>query len=147
MITYNGKLKTGWVTFNAKVRLNDVDYDKRLNRAQYWLDNQIFNDTEAYMPQKTNALRNVTRAENSSVAGTGKVVVAAGPYGRFLYEGKVMVDPVTNSPWARKDAKKVVTENDLTYSNPLTKPHWFDVAKKNHMKGWIEGVDKILNGR
>ena len=66
--------------------------------------------------------------------------------GRFLYEGKVMVDPVTGSPWAREGAKKVVTERSLTYSNPKATPHWFDTAKDAHGKTWVKGVKQIAGG-
>ena len=67
-------------------------------------------------------------------------------WGRFLYEGKVMVDPVTGSPWARKGAKKVVTERPLTYSNPKATPHWFDTAKDAHGIAWVKGVKQIAGG-
>lgn len=70
------------------------------------------------------------------MAGTGKVCAGTAPMGRFLYEGKVMVDPVTGSPWARPGAKKVVTDRPLTYANPKATPHWFDTAKDLHLKDW-----------
>lgn len=146
MITYSGNINLNGVLTNARINLDLSEYERKLQKAQYWLDNQIFNDMEPYMPYKTGTLKQLARAETSSLAGTGKVVAAAGPYGRFQYEGKVMVDPNTGSPWARPKAKKVLTERPLAYANPLTEPHWFETAKKNHLKGWIEGVEKVLNG-
>ena len=68
------------------------------------------------------------------------------PFGRFLYEGKVMVDTKTGSPWARPGAKKVVTDRDLKYSNPKATPHWFDTAKENHGDSWVRAVKKIAGG-
>jgi hypothetical protein len=62
------------------------------------------------------------------------------------YEGKVMVDPITGSPWARKGAKKVVTDRMLTYSNPQATPHWFDTAKERHGKQWVDETKRIAGG-
>ena len=64
----------------------------------------------------------------------------------ILYEGKVMVDEQTGSPWARPGAKKVVTDRDLKYSNPKATPHWFDTAKENHGESWVREVKKIAGG-
>lgn len=129
---------------DIKVDLNR--FENQAKKAQFWLDNQIMTDMVPLMPHVTGAFVNITRAMSSSFAGTGIVVAAAPPMGRFLYEGKVMVDPVTNSPWARKGAKKVVTEKPLTYSNPRAVPHWFDKAKDAHYKEWEAGVKERAGG-
>ena len=83
---------------------------------------------------------------SAAIAGSGNVIAAAPPFGRFLYEGKVMVDTNTGSPWARPGAKKVVTDRDLKYSNPKATPHWFDTAKENHGDSWVRAVKKIAGG-
>ena len=121
-------------------------FEKQFQEAQYYLDSQIMNDMVPYMPHRDGNFVNVTRLQSAALAGSGKVVAAAPPMGRFLYEGKVMVDPVTGSPWARKGAKKVVTERPLTYSNPKATPHWFDTAKDAHGKAWVKGVKRIAGG-
>lgn len=132
---------------DVKVKVNLDRFSRQYQEAQFWLDSQVMTDMVPYMPHVTGAFINLTRAQSAAMAGSGKVVAAAPPMGRFLYEGKVMVDPVTKSPWARKDAKKVVTEKDLTYSNPKATPHWFDTAKKNHSKAWVKGVKRRAGGR
>lgn len=111
-----------------------------LDKAQFWLDNQIMTDMLPYMPIDTGMLRDVTQMQSRALAGSGIVIAAAAPYGRFQYMGKVMVDPVTNSPWARKGAKKVVTDRPLKYSNPEAVPMWFEKAKSIHGKSWVDGV-------
>lgn len=111
-----------------------------LDKAQFWLDNQIMTDMLPYMPIDTGMLRDVTQIQSRALAGTGIVIAAAAPYGRFQYMGKVMVDPVTNSPWARKGAKKVVTDRPLKYSNPEATPQWFETAKQNNLTSWVNGV-------
>lgn len=121
-------------------------FEKQFQDAQYWLDGQVMNDMVPYMPHRDGTFVNLTRLQSSSIQGTGRVVAGAPPTGRFLYYGKVMVDPVTGSSWARKGAKKVVTDRPLTYSNPKATPKWFDTAKENHGKSWIKGVKRIAGG-
>lgn len=131
---------------SMKVHINLERFEKQFEDAQYYLDSQVMTDMLPYMPRVTNTFINLVRERSAALAGSGVVVAAVPPQGRFLYEGKVMIDPVTGSPWARKDAKKVVTEKALTYSNPQAAPHWFDTAKKNHGKQWIEGTKKKAGG-
>ena len=133
----------------ADVKVN-IDFNKisdRIGQAQFWMDNQIMTDMVPLMPYQTGTLVNLTRARSAAVAGAGMVYAAVGPYGRFQYMGKVMVDPVTNSPWARKDAKKVLIDKNLTYGNPEAVPKWFDEAKKLHGQEWIQGVSDIIGGK
>ena len=133
---------------NATIEL-EVDlsrFNKQYGKAQYVLDSAVMKDMTPYMPQRTGVFIDVTKAMSAAIAGSGTVIAAAPPMGRFLYEGKVMVDPVTGSPWARPGAKKIVTDRDLEYSNPKATPHWFDTAKENHGKSWVNTVKKIAGG-
>ena len=120
--------------------------EKQFERAQYRLDSQVMSDMVPYMPHQTGTFINVTRGMSAAIAGSGKVIAAAPPTGRFLYYGKVMVDPVTNSPWARKGAKKVTTGRSLRYSNPKATPEWFKTAKDRHGKEWVDIVKKEAGG-
>ena len=127
----------------------DVDlsrFEKQYGKAQYALDSMIMTSMQPYMPHRTGTFINVTKAMSAAIARSGTVIAAAPPMGRFLYEGKVMVDEKTGSPWARPGAKKVVTDWDLDYSNPKATPHWYDTAKKNHGKSWVNTVKKIAGG-
>lgn len=135
------------VSADMKVRVSMDRINRNLDKAQYWLDNQIMEDMAPFMPMNEGNFINATKAQSRALAGSGLVVAAAAPMGRFLYEGKVMVDPVTNSPWARKGAKKVVTAKPLTYSNPRARPEWFEAAKKKHKKEWVDGVQKKVGGK
>lgn len=101
-------------------------FDEQFSRAQFELDSMVMTDMVPYMPMQTGQFINVTKAMSAAVAGTGKVVAAAPPMGRFLYEGKTMVDVKTGSPWARKGARKVLVSQysgktnakpNLTYAN------------------------------
>lgn len=131
---------------DIEMRINLSRFEKQFEDAQYALDSMVMESMKPYMPEQTGIFKNVTSAMSAALAGSGKVVAAAPPMGRFLYEGKVMVDPVTGSPWARAGAKKIVTERDLKYGNPKATPHWYDTAKEKHGKTWIREVKKIAGG-
>jgi hypothetical protein len=128
-----------------------IDFSKtenRVNKAQYLLDSQIMDDMVPFMPMRDGLFIATTRAMSQAIAGTGVVVAAAPPFGRFLYHGKVMVDPLTGSPWARKGAKKVLTNRPLKFSkaaHPQAQAYWFDAAKKKNIKSWVKIADKTLN--
>lgn len=124
-------------------------FEQQFQEAQFKLDSQIMTDMVPYMPMQTGTFINVTRAMSVAIAGSGKVVAAAPPYGRFLYEGKVMVDEATGSPWARPGAKKVVTDRNLDFSkaqHPKVTAKWFDAAKTYHGGAWIQLAKKTAGG-
>lgn len=129
-----------------KVNVSMERFERQFQEAQFYLDSMVMTSMVPYMPRVTGSFINLTKARSAAIAGTGEVVAAAAPYGRFLYEGKVMVDPQTGSPWARKGAKKVVTDKDLHYQNPKATSKWFETAKRNHMDGWIRGVKRKAGG-
>lgn len=127
------------------IRISMARPNRNLKRAQMWLEQQVINDMLPLMPLRTGGLQQRTRMMNTVMLGIGKVWAAAPPYGRFLYGGKVMVDPVTGSPWARKGAKKVVTSRELTFSRPGAVARWFEAAKATKLERWKRGVATILN--
>ena len=136
---------------SADVRIN-VDlsrFEKQFQQAQFWLDSEVMTSMVPFMPMRDGNFINETKAQSAALAGSGKVIAGVPPTGRFLYEGLVMVDPETNSPWARKGAKKVVAGRPLKYDkskNPKATDHWFDAAKKKDGKNWVKGVKKIAGG-
>ena len=131
---------------DIEMRINLSRFEKQYEDAQFAFDSVVMKDMTTYMPHVTGTQINKAKAMSASLAGSGTVVAAAPPEGRFLYEGKVMVDPVTGSPWARAGAKKIVADRDLKYGNPKATPHWFDTAKKNHGKSWVKLVKKVAGG-
>jgi hypothetical protein len=144
------KLKDIDITRNG-VRLHiDTDrLERNLNRAQYALDSRVMTDMIQMMPKQTGTFINVTAAMSAALAGTGKVVAAAPPMGRFLYEGKVMVGVSSNSPFALKGEKKRVTDKALVFStaaNPNAQAHWFDATKENHLDEWKQMTKKTAGG-
>lgn len=116
------------------------------NRAQFALDSAVMTSMEPFVPMDTGQFINVTKLMSAAIAGSGKVIAAAPPQGRFLYEGKVMVGERSRSAWANKAEKKVVTKFNLKYSRPSAKPHWFDEAKKKDGDNWVDLVKKTAGG-
>lgn len=146
-IRYNYSEKGKGADIELEVDLSR--FEKQYGKAQYMLDSMVMTSMKPYMPHRTGTFINVTQAMSASIAGSGHVVAAAPPFGRFLYEGKVMVDEQTGSPWARAGARKVVTDRDLNFDkshNPQVQAHWFDIAKKNHCKSWVAAVKKEAGG-
>lgn len=130
----------------VRIELNLDRLENNFNRAQYALDSAVMTSMEPLMPMDTGQFINVTKEMSAAMAGTGKVVAAAPPQGRFLYEGKVMVGERSRSAWAKKAEKKVVTKFNLKYSRPGAKPHWFDEAKKKDGDNWVDLVKKTAGG-
>ncbi len=143
---------------DIKIKLNLNRFDKQFQRAQYQLDGNVMNSMVPFMPMVTGDFKDVTRAASAAVQGSGKVYAAYGPAGRFLYQGKVMVSPVTGSTWAKKGEKKVLVSQysgktkkrkDLQYTktaHPKAQAKWFDAAKKADGKTWIKQAKKTAGG-
>lgn len=138
---------------NIRYRNNVVDCNikldriaRNINKAQFMLDTQIMNDMKPYMPLDESNFIDRTAAESMAIAGSGVVVAGAAPYGRFLYEGKVMVGVKSRSAYAKKDEKKVVINKPLEYSRPKAVAKWFEAAKDNHGKSWLRLVNRIVGG-
>lgn len=134
------------ITPDVEIEMDLEKYGDNLSDAQYALDNAIMASMEPFMPLDTGNFIQLTQAKSESLAGTGRVIAGTSPQGRFLYYGKVMIDPETGSPWARKDAKKVVTERPLSYSRPSAVPEWFIPAAQKDMRNWVEVVKNKLMG-
>ena len=111
-------------------------FKRQFQRAQYQLDGAVMESMVPFMP----------------------MIAAYGPQGRFLYEGKGMVDEQTGSPWARRGAKKVLVsqyggktraKERLEYTkqaHPKAQAKWFEAAKKADEKAWIRLVKETAGG-
>lgn len=101
-------------------------------KVRHVLAVQMMKDTEPYVPAGTKSLANRTRAD-------GDTIIYPGPYARFLYYGKLMIDPKTGSSWATKGATKVVTGRDLNISKAVhgkAQSHWFEASKAQNLEKW-----------
>lgn len=143
---------------DLRVKLSLSRFDDQYKKAQYQLDGDVMNSMVPFMPMISGSFINTTRAASTAVQGSGQVYAAYGPQGRYLYEGKVMVDEVTGSPFARKGAKKVLVsqyagktaaKENIEYTHqahPKAQDHWFDAAKAVDGKKWVRRVKATAGG-
>lgn len=136
------------------VKLDMSRVENNFNKAQFALDSAVMTSMVPLMPHDSGQFINTTKSMSAAKAGSGEVVAAAPPYGRYLYMGKNMVDAKTGSPWARKGAKKVLVsefggktnaKQNLSFSGGA-KAKWFDEAKKKDGDNWIDLVKKTAGG-
>lgn len=119
--------------FRAETDWNADEWVASNDRAEHAVAVQMEKDTRPFVPALTGSLMNRTRVE-------GNVVIYPGPYARFLYYGKVMVDPDTGSTFAQKGAVKVLTDKDLVFNksvNPQAQAHWFEASKAQNLEKWM----------
>ena len=119
--------------FRTEVNWNADEWVAGNDRAEHAVAVQMEKDTRPFVPALTSSLMNRTRV-------AGNVVIYPGPYARFLYYCKVMVDPDTGSPFAQKGAVKVLTDKDLVFNktvNPQAQAHWFEASKAQNLEKWM----------
>lgn len=109
-------------------------------KAEHTVAIQVQKDTSPYVPFLTGSLDQRTRVDGSEV-------IYPGPYARYLYHGKVMVDPETGSAYAPKGGTKVVTDKDLVFNKAMhsqAQAYWFEASKAENMDKWLRVADKAV---
>lgn len=109
-------------------------------KAEHTVAIQVQKDTSPYVPFLTGSLDQKTRVDGSEV-------IYPGPYARYLYHGKVMVDPETGSAYAPKGGAKVVTEKNLVFNKAMhsqAQAYWFEASKAENMDKWLRVADKAV---
>ena len=110
------------------------------SKAEQLVAHQVAKDTAPFVPALTGSLTQRTRVEDSKV-------IYPGPYARFLYYGKLMVDPITGSSYAPKGGTKVLTDKNLVFSqamHPQAQAHWFEASKAQNLEKWVRVADKAV---
>lgn len=113
----------------------------RSSKAEHVVALQIRKDTAPYVPMLTGSLNQRTQV-------VGNTIIYTGPYARFLYYGKVMVDPNTGSTWAPKGGTKVVTDRNLVFTtdfHPQAQSHWFEASKAQNKDKWLRVAQKAVD--
>ena len=104
------------------------------------LAEQVRKDTSPFVPMLTGSLDNRTEVK-------GTEIIYPGPYARFLYYGKVMVDPNTGSTWAPAGGSKVLTDRNLVFTTDFhgqAQAHWFEAAKAQNKDKWERVAQKAV---
>lgn len=126
--------------FDVQADLSAGILEKPCRKAEHILAEQIRKDTVPFVPALTGSLSIRTYVD-------GGTVVYPGPQSRYLYHGKLMVDPETGSSYAPKGAAKALTDKDLVFNrslHPLAQDHWFEASKAQNLGKWIEVAGKAL---
>ena len=122
-------------------------------KVQKFIDSFVLYHSEPYVPGK--------HIHDSGVIatkiGSGKVIWDT-PDANYLYEGKLMVDPITLKGaffapdygfWSRPNTQKIMdpTGRDLVYhGGGLRGSHWFDRMIENEMADLLDGIVKLIGG-
>lgn len=110
------------------------------DKAQHAVAIQAQKDTSPYVPALTGSLDQRTRVDENQI-------IYPGPYARYLYYGKLMVDPTTGSSYAPKGATKVLTDKNLVFNKAMhsqAQDHWFEASKAENMDKWLRVAGKAV---
>ena len=125
----------------------------RASKAEHIVALQVQKDTEPFVPMLTGSLNTRTQV-------VGNTIVYPGPYARYLYYGKVMVDSATGKGpmhWIdkmgneyirfRKGAVLTPTERDLQYTTDYHKdagPAWVERSKAQNFDRWKKVAERVI---
>ena len=94
----------------TKTIIFDLGIEKN-GRVQSFLANTLTRYMSQYVPKGS------TKALVTRVTTLPSTITYEMPYAHYIYIGKLYVDPLTRSSWARKGEKKVPTAKDLDIKN------------------------------
>lgn len=116
-------------------------------KMQQYIDEFVLYQSEPYLPRyQQNHIHSGGVA--STKIGSGLVVWDT-PDAQFLNEGKLMVDPETLSPFARKGMQKILDPQgrDLHYhGGNLRGADWFNRMIKDKEDELVKGCQNIVSG-
>lgn len=113
-------------------------------RVQEYIDEFILYRSEPYLPGK--------HIHDSGVISTNigdGLVIWDSPDARFLFEGKLMVDPETLSPYARRGVQKILDpqNRDLEYhGGGFRGKDWVNRMLEDEQDDLLKGIQNIING-
>lgn len=129
--------------FDVHTNLDEA-FTKKLSvaskNAEHIVAVQAAKDTSQYVPMLTGSLDVRTRVE-------GGYIIYPGPYARYLYYGKLMVDPNTGSSYAPEGGTKVLTDRNLVFTksvHPQAQAFWFEASKAQNIDKWLRVADKAV---
>ena len=135
--------------FNGQFNIKATDILKKerglqdMGPVQKFIDSECIRLMAPYTPYRNGMLEE--SATLGTKIGSGEINQIS-PYARFQYYGKVMVSPITGSPWAAKGEKKILTDRDLQYGtskHPLAGKMWFDRMVADHKDDILDGTRKV----
>lgn len=153
-----GQVEMAYIKFDVHAEGLDKIADKLQEKADYAqevLAHQVVRDTQKYVPADTLSLTNRTQVRNGNI-------IYPGPYARYLYYGKVMVDALTGKgPMAfedgegnavirfRKGTTLKPTARDLQFNrhvHRLAQAFWFEASKAQNLQTWLRVMGRVFKG-
>ena len=98
-----------------------------------------------YTPMQTGTMSE--QVEIRGEEGAGEIEYTT-PYSHYLYEGKLMVDAVTGSSYARAGTKKVYADKELNISkakHPLASKKWDKAAEPTQKPELVDAMQKYVD--
>lgn len=116
---------------SADTLLSGLGLEER-GRVQRFFTDDVMRRADKYVPFESGVLKN-----SAQVVDNGTAITYTTPYARYLYYGKLYVDPiyligafhdpVTGRFWSRPGVKKIPTNKDLQYNEaPERGSHWVE---------------------
>lgn len=124
----------------ADLSVQKVLLKEGCSKAENTVAKRVLEDTRPYVPADTGFF------DASSYVSDNKVVYTA-PYARFLYYGKLMVDPETGSPFAEAGSTKVLTETDLVFKTAVhadAQAFWFRASRAMNREKWLSTARRSI---
>lgn len=122
--------------------------DRRIRFAgkgtEHALAIQMAKDTEPYVPAS-----GAPSGLYNRVIVHEDTIIYPGPYARFLYYGKLMIDPDTGSAWAPKGATKVIDPGGRNLDikknhHSKAQAHWFEASKAQNLEKWKRVAGRVM---
>lgn len=145
------------IAFSVNLDLDPNFISDACTAAEKILAVQVMKDTRPFVPAQSMGLnQRTTLSLDERTRTIGSTIVYPGPYARYLYVGKVMVDSVTGKgprkiPEVgyrfRKGATLRPTSRPLNIStavHPQAQAEWFEASKKQNMEKWKNVAAKAI---
>lgn len=113
-------------------------------RAEEAVARDVMKDTAKFAPFRNGIMEMRTEVIKTK---DGAGVYYPKPYARYLYFGKLMVDPATGSSWVSKGNHKVETDKNLVFNrahNSQAQSHWFEASKAVNLDKWLGTAERAL---
>lgn len=128
---------------NVSIKIDTSRIDKNIREAQKLLNLAVIGDCDPLIPFQQGALRNSVNYPQGIYGGE---IEYNTPYAHYQYEGIVygpnipIKDAEGNITGWWSPPKKNPTGRKLQYHTPGTTDHFFEKAKEQHGKDWINLV-------
>lgn len=110
-------------------------------RTQQFFTHELRRLADPYVPMGVGVLKNSSRVVDNDTA-----IEYHTPYAQYHWYGKLMVDPLTGSSWARAGTQKILTPINMNYrGGPLRGPRWVNRAFEDNKDALLQSVEKVAN--